>query len=71
MALAKSTLVKELDSAQELLAKWQGLLQRGVPGVDYEADDEKEEAFFSQMSSEFMLVASKLETIAGLLQQGS
>lgn len=70
MALSKSVLTEELMMSQKLLAKWQDLLQRGVPGVDYESDDETSDKFFSQMTSEFLLVSSKLETLAGLLQAG-
>lgn len=68
--ISKAVMTEELNMAIKILVKWQQRFEEGLPGVDMPAPDDHVTECFSEMTSEFQLVAGKLDSLAGLISQG-
>lgn len=67
MSISKAALLAELDLAQRLLTKWQGLLEQGIPQVDIPGSEESADAFARELFAEATLLAGKFTTIAEVI----
>jgi hypothetical protein len=67
----QETLVKELASARELLAKWEELVTRGLPGIHVPVTGDKEEEqieFLRIMIGELRIISGKCDTLVAVLE---
>ena len=69
MRLKSDTLRSEIKQVLEILNKWdQRLEDVGVPGDDLPSNPENVEVFRYQLYGELMLVASRLSSVADVLE---
>lgn len=71
MPISADVLYDEIESAEKLLAKWKGILNEGLPGLDIPASDAevKFEAVMREMTGELFLASGKLQNLAVILAE--
>jgi hypothetical protein len=75
--VSQSLVLKEVQTARDILTKWVAALADGVPGEDYQVDGstglDNPEAprnpaeFYEKLSGELLLVSGKCETLTTIL----
>lgn len=69
MRIQANTLRSEIKQVLEILQKWDQRLENpGIPGDDIPSNPENVEVFRYQLYGELMLVASRLSSVADVLE---
>ncbi len=68
MRLKADTLRQEIKQVLEILQRWDGRLEEGVPGEEIPANDMNIEIFQYQLRGEIMLASARLASIAEVLE---
>lgn len=65
--ISSDTLRLQVGVARDILGKWYGAFEQGIPGLDIPASAENMEAFFRQFCGELLVVAGICETLSSIL----
>lgn len=68
MTISREVLLKEVQSARDILQKWSESLDGNVPRYDVPGSDEDFQRFMGELMAELLLVSGKCDTIAAILK---